>query len=341
MRPGIKSRRFRLAVLSATAAWAVLCGHQAKAGYGIEFSPSVALGDTLGGAFVQTYDWSVYTGPDWEFGVVMSLQGTNPNLPFSVEFFDSSFASSVLYQGFTEGMLASDTFLPLTLNLFPPVFNYSDVGGLQFTWDGGATISTYLTYAAARNITTASVVNLAPLWSGSYEVDSGATTAAYIQTPPPEPAPSGFFVARAPGGVRFLTSSSNTGGAELPAGATAWAPLSYRNAKTGITAVDPQEVLHKVAELPVTAWQYKHDPKRRYIGPMAQDFHATFGLGHDDKHISTLDTDGVALAALQALIIELQQRQVRSAAQAQRLAELEAELRALREQVRSNLPPAE
>lgn len=340
MRPGIKSRRFRLAVLSATAAWAVLCGHQAKAGYGIEFSPSVALGDTLGGTFTQTYDWSVYAGEDWEFGVVMSLQGTNPDLPFSVGFYNSSLESSVFYQGFTEGTLASDTFLPLTLNLFPPVFNYSDVGGLQLTWDGGGPISTYLTYAAARNITTASVVNLAPLWSGSYEVVPDVTTATYTQTPPPEPAPSGFFVARAPGGVRFLTSSSSTG-AELPAGATAWAPLSDRNAKTGITAIDPHTVLHKVAALPVTAWKYKHEPGRDYLGPMAQDFHAAFGLGFDDKHISTLDTDGVALAALQALIIELQQRQVRSAAQAQRLAELEAELQALREEVGSNLPPAE
>jgi hypothetical protein len=34
---------------------------------------------------------------------------------------------------------------------------------------------------------------------------------------------------------------------------------------------------------------------------MAQDFYAAFGLGHDDKHISTVDEGGVALAAIQAL----------------------------------------
>jgi hypothetical protein len=34
---------------------------------------------------------------------------------------------------------------------------------------------------------------------------------------------------------------------------------------------------------------------------MAQDFRAAFGLGADDKHISTVDADGVALAAIQAL----------------------------------------
>lgn len=325
----IKGRRFRLAVLSAAAAWAVLLGHQAKAGFGIQFSPSVALGDTLGGTFAQTYDWSVYAGTDWEFGVVMSLQGTNPNLPFDVEFFDSSLKSFVAYEGLSEGMLASDTFLPLTLKPFQPIFDYSDVGGLQFTWNGFGSINTYLTYAAARNINTASVVNLVPLWSGSYEVDPGATTtAAYTQTPPPEPAPSGFFVARAPGGVRFLTAT-NSAGVQLPPNATSWTSLSDRNAKTGITAVDPQEVLHKLAELPVTAWHYTHEPGREYLGPMAQDFHAAFGLGFDEKHISTLDTDGVALAALQGLIAELRERQDRSTAQAGRLAELEAELERL------------
>jgi hypothetical protein len=34
---------------------------------------------------------------------------------------------------------------------------------------------------------------------------------------------------------------------------------------------------------------------------MAQDFRAAFGLGEDDKHISTVDAEGVALAGVQAL----------------------------------------
>jgi cell division protein FtsB len=34
---------------------------------------------------------------------------------------------------------------------------------------------------------------------------------------------------------------------------------------------------------------------------MAQDFHAAFGLGADDKHIATVGADGVALAAIQGL----------------------------------------
>jgi len=34
-----------------------------------------------------------------------------------------------------------------------------------------------------------------------------------------------------------------------------------------------------------------------HMDPMAQDFYAAFTLGADDKHINTIDLDGVALAA--------------------------------------------
>ena len=38
-----------------------------------------------------------------------------------------------------------------------------------------------------------------------------------------------------------------------------------------------------------------------------QEFYRLFGLGTDDKHINTLDPDGVALAAIKALHQENQQ----------------------------------
>lgn len=34
---------------------------------------------------------------------------------------------------------------------------------------------------------------------------------------------------------------------------------------------------------------------------MAQDFYAAFGVGEDNKHITTVDADGVALASIQTL----------------------------------------
>ena len=41
---------------------------------------------------------------------------------------------------------------------------------------------------------------------------------------------------------------------------------------------------------------------------MAQEFYAAFGLGKDDKHISTVDADGVALAAIQGLYTLLKEK---------------------------------
>ena len=38
---------------------------------------------------------------------------------------------------------------------------------------------------------------------------------------------------------------------------------------------------------------------------MAQDFYAAFSVGTDDKHIATVDADGVALAAIQGLYQKL------------------------------------
>jgi len=41
---------------------------------------------------------------------------------------------------------------------------------------------------------------------------------------------------------------------------------------------------------------------------MAQDFRAAFNVGEDEKHISTVDADGVALAAIQGLNQKLQEQ---------------------------------
>jgi hypothetical protein len=285
----------------------------------LDFNGTIALGDTLGGIFFALQDWSSYE----TFGLRMSLMGTNSDLPFSLQFFNSAFNIINTYQGNTAGLsLNTPTVVMLSLSE-AGTMNFSSVAGMQFTWDGGGPMDTSLTEVVGFN---------AP--------------------------DSGFFVAQAPGGVVFNTGTNSTFTFEttLPANATNWDPATFTallsphsaswamlcdsNAKTDVTPVDHRETLRKVNELPVTAWNYKHDPHHRYVGPMAQDFHAAFGLGHDDKHISTLDTDGVTLSALKGLIEELRERQERSAAQARRLAELEAELRCLSEKLSSNLPPA-
>jgi hypothetical protein len=109
-------------------------------------------------------------------------------------------------------------------------------------------------------------------------------------------------VARASGGVIFYTNGTLTAGVRVSAGGNSWSSVSDRNLKENSVAVDGRALLDRLAETPITTWNYKsQDPSIRHIGPVAQDFYAAFGVGEDDTHISTIDADGVALAASQAL----------------------------------------
>ena len=107
--------------------------------------------------------------------------------------------------------------------------------------------------------------------------------------------------------------------------ATALNQTSDRNAKRNFQPVDAKSVLAKVAALPISEWQFKNDVDgSRHVGPMAQDFRAAFGLGTDERHIATVDADGVALAAIQGLneVVEEQRAS---------LARKDTELRELRD----------
>ena len=107
--------------------------------------------------------------------------------------------------------------------------------------------------------------------------------------------------------------------------------VSDRNAKTNFSSVNGRTVLEKLSRLPISRWNYKTDATAlKHIGPMAQDFHAAFGLnGSDDKHISVVDAQGVALAAIQGLNekLETENRALRASLSAleARLAKLEAQ----------------
>ncbi len=105
--------------------------------------------------------------------------------------------------------------------------------------------------------------------------------------------------------IEVGTNGTNGNGAHVTVGGI-WTNGSDRNSKTDVEEVDGAEVLRKVAELPVTSWRYSsEDEDVRHIGPMAQDFMEAFGLGESEKHIGTVDIDGVALVAIQELHAEL------------------------------------
>jgi hypothetical protein len=116
--------------------------------------------------------------------------------------------------------------------------------------------------------------------------------------------------------------------------ATAFNPPSDRNLKENFETVDSREVLEKVAAMPISRWNFIGDAGTPHIGPMAQDFHAAFGTGTDDKHIATVDADGVALAAIQGLNAKLAEKEAeiaelkaKNATIEQRLSDLEMLIR--------------
>jgi trimeric autotransporter adhesin len=112
------------------------------------------------------------------------------------------------------------------------------------------------------------------------------------------------------------TNSGDGNGAFLSQGGT-WNNTSSRIKKEDFSDVNGLELLQKIQLMPVQKWKYK-GTNEYHIGPVAEDFYKLFGLGTDDKGISTVDPAGIALAAIQeqqrtiekqnTMIIQLQKR---------------------------------
>jgi len=111
---------------------------------------------------------------------------------------------------------------------------------------------------------------------------------------------------------------STSTGAYLSTGGT-WTNSSDVNRKHRFASVAGEDVLARLRDMPISTWSYRTEGDDiRHLGPTAQNFRAAFGLGSNETTIATVDADGVALAAAQAL-------ERRTAAQAE-------EIRALREE---------
>jgi len=130
------------------------------------------------------------------------------------------------------------------------------------------------------------------------------------------------FLIRAGGGVGINTNApahplhvgtdtTNGNGAHVTENGV-WTSASSRLFKDGFEEIDKTELLHRLVALPVTKWHYRGDEDVLHIGPTAEAFRDAFGLGHDDRYITTVDADGVALAAIQGLyeLIVAQQAEI-------------------------------
>jgi hypothetical protein len=123
----------------------------------------------------------------------------------------------------------------------------------------------------------------------------------------------GSFVVYAPGGVYLFAGSPGSGGCTLLSGSSGWSCSSDRSLKSGIVVVEASDVLDRVVSLPIARWSFTAAPGVAHMGPMAQDFHATFGLGDDPTRLAPMDVQGVALAAIQGLNAKLEERVARLA----------------------------
>ncbi|MGB0592591.1 MAG: tail fiber domain-containing protein [Myxococcota bacterium] len=116
--------------------------------------------------------------------------------------------------------------------------------------------------------------------------------------------------------VDAVTGDLTVGGAVH---AQAFEVTSSRASKENIAPVHPMAILSQIKSLGVYTWSYIRDRESTpHMGPMAEEFFETFGLGKTDKRISLPDVTGVLLAAVQGLFQWLE-------AQGEALTALEAE----------------
>ncbi|HEY0151891.1 MAG TPA: tail fiber domain-containing protein [Longimicrobium sp.] len=133
------------------------------------------------------------------------------------------------------------------------------------------------------------------------------------------------FAVRAAGGYRFRTNATLTTGCNLPAGSGVFSCSSSRLLKERFEGVDSNDILSRIRGVPVNRWSYTAEGTQvRHIGPFAEDFHAAFGVGVDNRSIGLLDIAGVNFAGVKAL----DERTTRQAAEIEALRARNAELEA-------------
>lgn len=105
---------------------------------------------------------------------------------------------------------------------------------------------------------------------------------------------------------------------------------SSRTVKDNIVSVDVEDILDTLSGLAIKKWNYIADGEGvKHIGPIAEDFYELFGLGTDEKHIASLDTSGIALAAIQALNADVKEKDMKLQQLEQQNSELSAKIAAI------------
>lgn len=124
-------------------------------------------GESVFGGTSGTFNWS--TVP--QFGVRVSLTGTNPDLSFSLQLYDASF-NQALYEGSTTGLLiGTPTVVPLTLSTSDPGFSLATISGVGIQWnDSGSVTGSMSQVVAVPEPSTYALLALSGLAVGGYVV---------------------------------------------------------------------------------------------------------------------------------------------------------------------------
>ena len=148
------------------------------------------------------------------------------------------------------------------------------------------------------------------------------------------------FRIRYNGGIRLRVSTAANGntpgaggnvGCDLTVAVPSWTCASSRTLKENYLAVDGEDILYRVRNVPVTTWSMiGADARVRHLGPVAEDFWAAFGLGLGETAIGLGDIDGVNFAAAQALEKRTTALRAELAEKTARIEALESELAAAR-----------
>ncbi|WP_166831721.1 Calx-beta domain-containing protein [Thalassoroseus pseudoceratinae] len=82
---------------------------------------------------------------------------------------------------------------------------------------------------------------------------------------------------------------------------------SSRTLKENFESVEADQILQQINDLDVLRWNYiADDDSIQHVGPLAEDFYAAFGLGEDPRHIASSDVAGIAVAGIQALLVQME-----------------------------------
>lgn len=113
------------------------------------------------------------------------------------------------------------------------------------------------------------------------------------------------FQARVPGGMYLYTAADLLSGVILAPNAAAWASACSRDFKEKLTLVDLNGILDALEQLIIYKFYYIHDPEQAmHMGPIAEQWNELFPTnGKSPNLIDTMDMDGIAIAACQALEI--------------------------------------